>query len=285
MGSGGGGSPRRMQQENEPRERRHTTLKTHEQFADDLALYALNDLPGTDRQELEAHLQTCASCRRELQALRADLGLLGLSSGGPQPPARSKERVMRAIAAEPRGTSAPTAAPKPRRSVWPSLIPALAALCLLIFAVALWHNNGRLKDAIAELHGRNQDQATELDQMHREMALLTSPDAVHVSLNPQKSGKEPSGTAIFSPTKKRMMFMASNLAPVPEGKAYELWIIPVKGAPMPAGVFKPDEHGNAMMMDHPMPEGVEAKAFAITIENEAGSDKPTSPIVLMGEGE
>ena len=33
---------------------------------------------------------------------------------------------------------------------------------------------------------------------------------------------------------------------------------------MPAGVFKPDEHGNAMMMDHPMPEGVEAKAFAIT---------------------
>ena len=33
---------------------------------------------------------------------------------------------------------------------------------------------------------------------------------------------------------------------------------------MPAGVFKPDEHGNAIMMDHKMPEGVEAKAFAIT---------------------
>ena len=112
-----------------------------------------------------------------------------------------------------------------------SLVPALAALCLLVVALALWHNNGRLKDAIAELHGRNQDQATELDQMHREMALMTAPDAVHVSLTPQKTGKQPSGTAIFSPAKKRMMFMASNLAPVPEGKAYELWIIPARARP------------------------------------------------------
>ena len=32
-----------------------------------------------------------------------------------------------------------------------------------------------------------------------------------------------------------------------------------------------------------MPAGVEAKAFAITVEKEAGSDKPTSPIVIMGD--
>ena len=190
-------------------------MKTHEQFADDLALYALNDLQGADRQELETHLETCASCRRELQALRSDLGLLGLSSGGPQPPSRSKDRLMRAIAAEPRGASVPSPAAEPKTSWWSSLIPALAALCLLIVAVALWHNNGRLKDAIAELHGRNEDQATQLDQMRREMALMTAPDAVHVSLSPQKVGKQPNGTAIFSPARKRMMFMASNLAPVP----------------------------------------------------------------------
>ena len=78
-------------------------MKTHDQFAEDLALYALDELTGSERQELEAHLDTCAACRRELQALRGDLGLLGLSSSGPQPPARSKDRLMRAIAAEPRG--------------------------------------------------------------------------------------------------------------------------------------------------------------------------------------
>ncbi len=86
-------------------------MKTHEQFVDDLTLYALGEMTGADRQELELHLETCASCRRELQALRADLGLLALSSSGPQPPARSKDRLMRAIAAEPRGVSAPSPAP------------------------------------------------------------------------------------------------------------------------------------------------------------------------------
>ena len=173
----------------------------------------------------------------------------------------------------------------PGRNWWWALVPALAALALLVFAVNLWHNNGRLRDQVAELGSRNQDQTTQLDQLHQDLALFTAPDAVHVSLTPQKAPRQPSGTAIFSPTKRRMIFMASNLPAVPPGKAYELWVIPAKGAPVAAGVFKPDEHGNAIVMDRPMPEGVEAKAFAITLEKEEGSDKPTSPILLMGAGE
>lgn len=261
-------------------------MRTHDQFAEDLALYALGELTGNDRQEIERHLETCAACRRELQALRGDLGLLGLTTSGSQPPARSKERLMRAIAAEPHGVPAPAkTAPAPQRSFWATLIPILAALGMFLVVIGLWRSNDRMKAQLAELGNRNQDQSVQLDRLNEELRLLTSPDAVHVSLNPQKAPKQPSGTAIFSPSQSRMLFMASNMPKVPEGKAYELWIIPAKGAPMAAGVFKPDEHGNAMMMDQKMPEGVEAKAFAITVENEEGSDKPTSPIVLMGAGE
>jgi len=257
-------------------------VSTHEQFADDLALYALDELTGAERHAMEEHLATCAACRRELQAIRADLGLLGLSSSGPQPPARTKERLLRAMAAEPRGVSLPEPEPaRPSRLWWP-LVPAFAALALLILAIAMWRGNVGLRAQLAELKNRNQDQAARLDQASQELSLLTSPDAVHVALNPQKSPKEPTGTAIFSPAQRRMMLMASNLPAVPQGKAYELWIIPAKGAPIAAGVFKPDEHGNAVVMDHLMPEGVEAKAFAITIENEEGSEKPTSPVVLVG---
>ncbi len=258
-------------------------MKTHEQFADDLALYALGEMAGSDRQEFEEHLHTCAACRRELQALRGDLGLLGLSSSGPQPPARSKERLMRAIAAEPPRWPAAAAVEQPRRSLLWAWIPAFAVLALLFVTIGIWRSNQHANDQLAELTNRNQDQRIQLDRLNEELRLLQSPDAVHVSLNPMKSPRQPSGTAIFSPSQKRMIFMASNLPPVPEGKAYELWIIPMKGAPMPAGVFKPDEHGNAMMMDHPMPEGVIAKAFAITVEKAEGSDKPTLPIMLMGE--
>jgi len=267
-------------------------MKTHEQFAEDQALYALNELTGSDRQEFEQHLETCASCRREVQALRGDLGLLALSASGPNPPVRSKERLMRAVAAEPRGMSAP-AAEKPRRCgfgwAW---VPILAGIALLFAVGSLWRENAGMRDELAKLTGLYQNTSTQLSQTSTQLAqdeerlrLLSAPDAVQVSLNPQAEPRKPHATAIYSPSQKRMLLVASNLAPVPAGKAYELWIIPAQGAPINAGMFKPDEHGNAVMMDHPMPEGVVAKAFAVTLEPEAGSDKPTSPILIVGAGE
>jgi anti-sigma-K factor RskA len=260
-------------------------MKTHEQFADDLALYALNELTGSERQEFEQHLETCASCRREVQALRGDMGLLALSTAGPNPPARSKERLMRAIAAEPRGVSAPAAEKARRRGfVW-AWIPTLAAVALLLLAAALKLDNARLEEDLASLSSLHRSTASELAKAEDQLRLLSAPDAVQVSLSAQAEPRKPHATAIYSPSQKRMMLMASNLAPVPAGKAYELWVIPTVGAPMPAGMFKPDEHGNSLMMDHAMPEGVVAKAFAVTLENEAGSDKPTSPILIVGAGE
>ena len=68
-------------------------------------------------------------------------------------------------------------------------------------------------------------------------------------------------------------------------KAYELWLIPKSGAPIPAGVFKPDAQGSATVVNPPLPAGTEAKAFAITVEPEAGSSTPTMPIVMVGAGE
>ena len=263
-------------------------MKTHEQFADDLTLYALNELTGSDRSELEQHMETCAACRRELLALRHDLGLVGLSTVGPKPPARSKERLLRAIAAEPRGVSAPAPVEAPRRSLWWAWIPALAAVIAVAAALGLWSSNRQLYDEIAGLRNRNNDQKIQLAQAQENIRLFLAPDVVHVSLTPPKSGKQPNATAIVSPSQHRMTLMASALPPLPEGKAYELWVIPMQGAPINAGVFKPDEHGNAMMMGHAMPPGVQCKAFALTVEDEAGSDKPTSPVVIagtMGEGQ
>ncbi|HXY03504.1 MAG TPA: anti-sigma factor [Terriglobales bacterium] len=255
-------------------------MKTHEQFADDLALYALGELTGATQDDLEQHIAGCAACRRELQMLRGDLGLLALSSSGPQPPARNKERLMRSIAAEPR--TGLHAARTLQRSLWATLIPAFAALALLVLAAALLLNRSDLQNQVATFRTHNRDLTAELDRLNEEVRLLSAPDAVHVSLDPQNAPRHPTGTAIFSPSEKRLMFMATNFLPVPAGKAYELWIIPSAGPPMPAGMFKPDEHGNGMIMGEKLPEGVVAKAFAITMENESGSDKPTSPILLVG---
>jgi anti-sigma-K factor RskA len=259
-------------------------MKTHEQFADDLALYALEELPGNERLELEQHLETCAACRREVQALRGDLGLLALSGAGPRPPARSKDRLLRAIAAEPRGVSAPAAAPVRRRGLSWALVPMLIAMGLLIWAGTLMQKNEALQHNLGSMAVLYKATNAQLQEAKERLQLLSAPDVMQVSLSPQTAPHAPHATAIYSPSQKRLMLMASGLAPAAPGKAYELWLIPMEGAPMPAGMFKPDEKGNALMMDHAMPEGVVAKAFAVTIENEAGSDKPTSPILIVGAG-
>src|SRR5512141_179909 len=77
-------------------------MTVHEQFADNLALYALGVLTGDEKIAIELHLHECASCRRELDQLRGDAAFLALSTSGPRPPARSKARLMQSIAGEPR---------------------------------------------------------------------------------------------------------------------------------------------------------------------------------------
>ena len=112
---------------------------------------------------------------------------------------------------------------------------------------------------------------------------MNASDAVRVTLVSTNAKPQPQGKAIYVPRTGALVFLASNFAPVPPTKAYELWLLPASGAPpIPAGVFKPDAQGSATVLLPPLPKDVEAKAFAVTIEPETGSTTPTMPIVLAG---
>jgi anti-sigma-K factor RskA len=114
------------------------------------------------------------------------------------------------------------------------------------------------------------------------MELLSAPNAQHVLLTAAKSKPAPMAKAIYMRSKGALLLQASNLEPLPGDKTYELWVIPMKGAPMAAGMFKPDAAGNASLVMPDMPIGVEAKAFGVTIEKAGGASTPTMPIVLAG---
>ncbi len=258
-------------------------MSVHEQFAEDLALCALGYLEGDERTVLEKHLEECASCRRELDQLRGDAALLALSTSGPRPPARAQIRLMDAIAKEPRGPSAEVPSRRPRPQWWAAFGWAAAAAMIVVVAV-LWNQNTRLKSSVAVLQGLSEQQRFELAQARRIADTLTARDAQHVDVMPVGFKPRPQGKAIYSRHNNGLIFVANNLLPLPTQKAYELWIIPKQGAPIPAGVFKPDAHGGAMVINPPIPAGVEAKAFAITIEPEQGSATPTPPIIMMGAG-
>jgi anti-sigma-K factor RskA len=255
-------------------------MSVHEQFAEDLALHALGVLEGDERVALEKHLEGCASCRRELEQLRGDMALMALSTAGPTPPRRARQRLLGAVAREPRRVKTPAA----YRNWW-TLVPWAAAVALALGLVALWVQNSDLQRRIAGLENESAKLLAELQQAREVVSTLTATDAMRVTLVAAKTPPQPQGKAIYVRDRSSLIFLASNFQPLPPQKAYELWLIPANGAPIPAGVFKPDAHGSATVINPPLPPGVQAKAFAITVEPESGSSAPTMPIVMIGAGE
>ena len=109
--------------------------------------------------------------------------------------------------------------------------------------------------------------------------------ALHVPLNAGAVPKlDPEAHATYQPNTGALVFVADHLDPLQPQKTYELWLLPAQAgqAPIPAGLFKPDANGNATVVMPPLPKGVTAKGFGVTVENDGGSKTPTAPIVLAG---
>jgi anti-sigma-K factor RskA len=252
-------------------------VNSHEQFAEDVLLYALGALDAGERQRFETHLQECAECRRELQVAQEDLGLLSLSTAGPKPPARSRERFLAAIAKEPKTTARPAAIG--RGWMW---IPWFATLAFALLSALLYFTNLRIKNDLASIRANSQDQEVQLQKAREMHDLLVSSSAVRVNMTAPNEKPKPQGKTIYSPEKGRLIFIASNLPSAPANKTYELWLVPKQGSPIPAGTFQTDSSGNATMMQVSLPSGVQPKAFAVTIEKAEGSATPTMPMVMLG---
>jgi anti-sigma-K factor RskA len=252
-------------------------MTVHEQFAEDLSLYALGVLQGEERVALQKHLEGCAGCGRELERLRGDMALMALATSGPVPPRRARQRLLEALARGPRRA--------PVRSGWWTMVPWVAAAALALGLVTVWLQKSDLRRQMAGLESESAQQRAELQRAREVVSTLTATDALRVTLVAAKTPPQPQGKAIYVRDRSSLIFLASNFQGLPAQKAYELWLIPTNGAPIPAGVFKPDAHGSATVINPPLPVGVEAKAFAITVEPENGSSVPTMPILMIGAGE
>lgn len=253
-------------------------MALHEQFADDVTLYVLDALDAGERLAIEKHLEECSACRTEVERLRDDFALLALSASGPTPPPRCRERLLDAIRNEP-----PHAPVRARtRSGWLNALGWAAAAAAMIVVIWLAGQKRRLQGQVATLQARSTAAQQQLPEARELATLLTSASAEHFTLVASNTAPQPGGRAIYDPASGTLVFIASNIPAIPSQKIYELWLIPTSGAPVPAGVFKPNGRGTATVIKPPLPSGLDAKTFAITIEPEAGSSAPTSQPIMVG---
>jgi hypothetical protein len=150
----------------------------------------------------------------------------------------------------------------------------------------------RLYQQQVEYRGKLSVQAAEVSRLRegatgagRLMEIMTDPSAQRALLSPPEadSGSLAEGHVIYDADKGSLLLLADHLAPVGIDKTYELWLISADGGnPIPAGTFRPDARGNGNVILPSLPRAVAVKAFGITVEDGAGSQIPTMPIVLAG---
>ncbi len=286
---------------------------------DDLVLFALQDVTPAEAAEVIVHLEHSEAARNELARIQGDLATYALTSDPHSPPAMARERLLRQVAKErkvvPIERAVPVAAAttaSAAASDEPMLLPrsarmfemeeraprrggmgfmgwagwAVAAGCAV--AVGLEYQQHRSLEAdyrtqSSQLIGLS-EQAAKADAV---MKVLTDGGAMQVSLHLPPSGvpepPKPEGRAAYVADSGSLVFVGMHLAPLEAYKTYELWMIPADGHdPIPAGIFKPDQHGFASVILPELPKNVAAKTFAVTIEDDGGSKAPTPPIVLAG---
>jgi Anti-sigma-K factor rskA len=196
------------------------------------------------RSEILAHLnRECEACTAGIQRARELVALLG-------------------------GTAARVGV-EPRRFGWAPFLAA--ALAMALFAAVYFSGRERdLANELARVREQNRQQNMELTRVNQAFAILTSADTTVTNF-----GEGPTklkGKVFLSPS-QGVLLIAGGLQPTPPGKAYEMWIVK-DGKAKAAGMFQSAADGGAMHIERGTMANTDA--VAVTLENEAGADQPTS---------
>jgi hypothetical protein len=288
--------------------------------SEDLALFAMQLLSKEETAEVAAYLEQSEVARRELAEIQGDLAIYAHTVDLHSPPAQARDRLMKQVArekkavpidrpieAETRASEAPvrpgsiftesgalvpsylTEEVAPKRGTASRVLPWIGwavAAGLAVTTGNLYHEREALRSAVTTQSSRLDHLTADAAAARQVLDTMTDNSAMRVTLTPTgQTAPVPQGRATYVASKGTLIFLASNLGPLQPAKTYELWLIPAAAGadPIPAGTFRPDERGNASVIMPPLPKGVEAKAFGVTVEDEGGATKPTLPIILIGE--
>lgn len=180
-------------------------------------------------------------------------------------------------------TAAPQRRGKKRWGLRFSFAFAALAVLLALACVWLWKQNSYHKYQVDHLITHLQAAQTALRHRDTDLRAITkvisAPDTVQVTLIHQQ-GTPPGEARLMYNARMGIVVYSGEIAPAPEKKSYQLWLVPSSGAPVSAGVVKANQDAGATVAH--VPQNLSAKAFMVTLEPEGGQSQPNEAKVLVG---
>jgi anti-sigma-K factor RskA len=225
------------------------TMTNHDRWADSAGAYVLGAMTPRERTDFETHLATCPACQQDVDELRPAAEALPMASPPMVPPAALKDRIMAEVEREAEllaqaGPAADRPARERRRfrfSLAGWQLAPVAAALLIVGALAGF-----------ALRGGDSTQT-----------FSAGPNA-----KVQVHGEN-------------MTFVAQNMDAPPEGRVYEMWVVPKgESAPKPTNVlFVPRGDGSA---EAAIPgQASDIAKVLVSDEPPGGSETPTGSVVAQ----
>ncbi|MGQ0702445.1 MAG: anti-sigma factor [Gemmatimonadales bacterium] len=257
--------------------------ETRDTLTDLAPAYVLGALSPEETRAFERALAKSPDLQREVAEYRELSALLGTAEPMAPPPALKQqllERVQQTKTVDFTERAAPPAPQKQGGRVMQWILAAgLVAAGLVV--VLLWRDGQRLARELAQRDTLLAERTTKLVQREAELNAILEPSVQLITMT--ATGDTPPVVQVFwNRARNSMLLHAFRLRPAPSGRAYQLWFIPRRGAPIASSVFNTEPDGHGLVPNIQVPGEPAILGFALTEEPAGGSLLPTTTPILSG---
>lgn len=237
-------------------------MSAHDWFVEHRMEFATRVLDADEIATFEAHLASCADCRREVSSIEAELAWLpmGLPPAAPRPGLR--RRIIEGVLDH-----------GGRRRRWLAPLAVAASVLLAFGGWAVGRGQAHsLETTIAELEQRTAALADTLSVIRRAERVLQS----SVELGGRRGG-----LVIFADeTSHRWSVVLHGLPPAPSGSGYQFWFICTDGM-VRGSTLLPAAPGSLMFTTGMPQTGGAVVGAALTLEPVGGATGPPQGRTLV----
>ncbi len=241
-----------------------------EELRDMYELYALGVLDPEERMEIDDHLgRKCDVCTPAVK--RAAAINAAILSFVPEvaPPRGLRNRVVASVGGGRKGFG-----------WWPLWLVASAGLA--VAAMTFYFETKDIGTQLEQAKVTLAKKTTEADRAAQIYEFLNQPETKAVGFN-GKEAVPPKGNFFVNP-RSGVLLIATNLPQLEMGKTYQMWTIAKGQHPVPAGLFRSDEHGGATHLQSGPVDVASLAAVAVSLEPEGGSAQPTKVLFIAPVG-